>query len=167
MNATVNVGTLLPANVFQSRWGFHPVSREIDKKLRFLNTVYQRALRMAATWRRWERKAPHNRVTRPKVKDSSGQVIGYGEPTPWNEPAICPIFTSKITKKVQWHPTLGYHKDGIDYTYVETHGEEILAAARQARTPCPTPEAVRPLSLTVEEINSLYDRAVEWMATRK
>jgi hypothetical protein len=167
MNATVNVGAVLPAQVFQSRWGFHPVSRETDKKLRFLNLVYQRALRMAASWRRWERKAPHNRVQCPKVRDANRNVIGYGDPVPWNEPAICPVFTSKITKKVQWHPTLGYHKDGIDYTYVETHGAEIQAVARQARTPYPTQEAVRPLSLKVEEINALYDKAVEWMASRK
>lgn len=149
---------------FQSKWGFHPCSREVSKKLRFLNDVYQKALHKAAAWRRWDRKAPHNRVQWPKIRNNSGNVIGYGDPVPLGEPALCPVFTSKITKKVTWHPTKGYFKDGIDYTYVETDGEEIRETARQARTPMPTPEDVHPLPLTEQEIDALYDRAVEWMS---
>lgn len=167
MNTTMTIGTILPAGVFQSKWGFHPVSKEIDSKLRFLNTVYMKMLHLKAAWERWERKEPHNRVQRPRLRDEKGQVYGYGDPLPWNEPAVCPIFAEKTTKKVVWHPTKGYNKDGTDLTTVEIVGPDITAVARQARTPYPTPEAVRPLSLTVEQINTLYEKAVQWMASRK
>jgi hypothetical protein len=164
-SAAVKMGALLPTPVFESRWGFHPVSREVDKKLRFLNGIYQRALRMAASWRRWDRKDPSNRVHRPRIR-SNGQVIGYGQPEPWNEPAICPIFSNKTTRKVEWHPMKGYFKGGIDFTSVETDGPYILSAAKQARTHCKTAAEVRPLPLTVEEINTLYDRAMLWLASK-
>lgn len=160
MNATTD------KQVFQSRWGYHPCSRETSKKLRFLNLVYQKALHLSAAWKRWEAKAPHNRVHRKPIR-RDGQVVGYGDPVPWNEPAICPIFSEKITKKVVWHPTKGYNKDGTDYTYVETKDRFVPAAARQARTPMASTDQVRPLSLTEQEIDALYDQAVQWMASRK
>jgi hypothetical protein len=77
-------------------------------------------------------------------------VIGYGEPLPWNEPSICTVFSNKVTKTVNWHPTKGYYKDGIEYTYVlvnESLGRAIRVAAKQARTPVPTAEEVQPLAL--------------------
>ena len=151
---------------FQSKWGFHPVSRETSKKLRFLNTVYMKAQHRAKAWDRWDRKAPQNRVHVPRIRNEQRQVIGYGEPQPWNEPALCPLFSKLTTKRTNWHPTKGYFGQGVEYTFVETDvalGNDIRVAARQARKPVATAEEVQPLSLTVEEIDALYEKAVAWM----
>lgn len=147
------------AEVHQSRWGFHPCSKEIDRKLRFLNGVYQSALHKSGAWRRWERKAPHNRVARPRVRNAAGRVVGYGEPVPLGEPKLCPVFAEKVTRRVNWHPTLGYHADGIDLTEVVVSDRRIPEAARIARTPADSPGDVRPLPLSVEEIEELYATA--------
>jgi hypothetical protein len=155
--STINVGSVLPANVFQSRWGYHPVSKEVDKKLRYLNMVYQKTLSLAAAWRRWYRKQPENRIFRPRIKDETGFVVGLGDPVPWKEPEICPIFSYKET---------GLTWDKKEYMAVEIDKPDILYAARQARTPCLTPEDVRPLPMTVQTINDLYDKAKAWMESR-
>lgn len=152
--ATINVGALLPAQVFKSRFGYHPVSKETDKKLRYLNAVHQKALHLAGAWRRWYAKQLQNRVHKTRLRDADGKVTGYGESVPWSEPAVCPVFSDKETKQVQiYWPVKGF--------------VGILAVARQARTPYATPEEVRPLAIRVEEINTMYDMAQEWMASRK
>ena len=149
--------------VHQSRFGFHPISKEQSKKLRFLNGVYQKALGRAAAWKRWYAKAPHNRVIKQRVRDANGQVVGYKDPVPWNEPAVCPIFSSLKTTKTLYHPTLGYHKDGIDLTEVTTIDLDIPACARSARMPAPTQEAVKKLSLTPSQIDAIHADAVAWL----
>jgi len=47
----------------QSRWGFHPCSYETYLKLKFLNKFYVKGLRQIASWERWNRKMPHNRLS--------------------------------------------------------------------------------------------------------
>ncbi|RTK96340.1 MAG: hypothetical protein EKK64_04380 [Neisseriaceae bacterium] len=47
--------------VFKSRWGFHPISKEDCFKLKKLSIVYLKSLRLAAAHRRLMRKLPHNR----------------------------------------------------------------------------------------------------------
>jgi len=47
--------------VYESRWGFHPVSYETFRKLKFLHKWYYQTLKDHANWRRWIRKLPHNR----------------------------------------------------------------------------------------------------------
>lgn len=157
--------------VFQSKFGFHPCTRETDKKLRFLNGIYQKALSMSAAWERWDRKAPHNRVLRRRLRDEQGRVIGretvlddQAQPIPMPEPEICPIFSDKMLRKTNWSRDGKYHRTPIEITVVETDGPYILAAARQARKPQPTAEDVRPLPLSEEEeIDALYQRAKEWL----
>lgn len=152
--------------VFKGKWGYYAISYETLKKLRFLNVVFLKALRRAAAWKRWEWKAPHNRVRRVKLR-RDGWVVGYGESKPWPEPELCPVFSEKVTKHTNWHPARGYFKDGIDYIYVETRGRNIPEAARQARMPVATAEEVRPLSYTTEEIDALYEKAKAWVDSLK
>lgn len=143
----------------RSRWGFHPCSWETHKKLCFLNRVYQAAVQKAAAWKRWERKAPHNRVARPRVRDASGRVVGYGEPTPLGEPRLCPVFSSLATRKVVWHPTKGYNANGQDLTEPVLDDHRVPEAARMARSPVATPGEVKGLPLTAEEIDRLWAAA--------
>lgn len=153
------------SEVFQSKWGFHVVSKETLKKLRFLNGVYQRALGRAKSWGRWERKLPQNRVCRPRQRNEAGRIVGYGEATPWLEPSLCPVFTMKITERVVVHPTKGYHKDGQDYTHVQVNSHSIVEATRQARTPFASQKDVPMPVLSEQHIEALYSQAKQWVTS--
>lgn len=154
----------MPVKVHQSRWGFHPTSRETDKKLRFLNGVYQKALSRASAWTRWNNKSPSNRFTRKRIRNEKGQTIGYGDKIQWNEPNICPIFSNKITKKVNINPINGqYFKNGIDWTVIETFNQQVSDSAFRSRMPYVTAQEVKPLPLSTEKIDVLYDQAKNWM----
>lgn len=158
------------SDVFQSKWGYHPVSREASKKLRTLNRVFQTALRLCGARQRWENKLPQNRIQKRAVRDGNGQKIGVevvtdanGQPVPMPEPQECPLFAEKSQWKSGWERTA----DGKVRHYKRNLlGERILTAARLARTPMETPEAVTRLSFTEEEIDKLYQQAVEWENSR-
>jgi hypothetical protein len=155
----------LQAEVFQSRWGYHSVGAGTYSKLRFLNGVYQKALSLAAAWERWDRKLPKNRVERRKIRDDERRVVAYGESVPLAEPEICPVFFDKVVRNVNLDRNGKFFKGGIPKTFVEDNGlgEKILAASRQARTPVASPEDVRPLRISVKEIDELYEQALEWV----
>jgi hypothetical protein len=153
-----------PSAVHQSRWGFHPCSRETDRKLRFLNYVYSLAVQKAAAWKRWNRKAPQNRVAQPRIRDAAGRVVGYAAPIPLKEPAICPVFSRLVTKVVQWHPTKGYDRGGIEWTLPETDTHRVGEAAQLARTPVALPAHVKPLPLSEARIDELVAEAKAWLA---
>ncbi len=50
-----------PVPVFESRWGYHSISREDYLLLKALRKRFWRAIYKAAAWTRWSAKAPHNR----------------------------------------------------------------------------------------------------------
>jgi hypothetical protein len=56
-----SMSTVTETAVYESRWGFHPVSYETFRKLKFLHKWYYQTLKDHARWRRWNRKFPHNR----------------------------------------------------------------------------------------------------------
>lgn len=150
------------SEVFESRWGFHPCSRETDRKLRKLNAAYQKALSSAAAWGRWERKEPHNRILRQKIYDEQNRVCGrqpvldaLGQPLKQPEPKFCPVFCRKVLRKVHYDRSGQWVPKGVEREFVEVDDLGIPAAARQARTPISSKEMVKPLCLTVEEIDSL------------
>lgn len=153
---------------YQSKWGFHPVSRESSKKLRFLNSVYAKSQHLAAAWERWENKQPHNRVMKRAVKDSSGMKIGTeivkdenSNPVIQKEPEICSLFHEKIpAKQLSWGGYLAARTKDNGF------GLTILYASRLARTPQPTADAVKPIEFTEEEIDRLYQIAQDWMKSR-
>lgn len=146
------------SEVFKSRWGFHPCSKETDRKLRKLNEMYQKALSAAAAWERWERKAPHNRILREKMRDEQGRVCGrkpilddQGEPVKLPEPKLCPLFCRKVIRKAFDWRKLEYY----DREFVEVVDHGIPAAARNARTPRSREEDVKPLGISLEQIDQL------------
>jgi hypothetical protein len=119
--------------VHQSKWWFHPCARGVFHKLKRLNIALERARRQVATWKRWDRKHPNNRVSRKRIRNDQGQVIGYESPVPIPEPRLCPVFTD-------WHRLI---RDGIADEY------------RNSRHPVAKPEMVKPLSISEEEIDRL------------
>ena len=151
--------------VHQSKWGYHPISLEASKKLRYINGVYAKAQHLAGAWERWDRKQPQNRIQKQTVKDLNGRkrretVLVNGAPVPLPEPQICKLFHEKVQKYVRYGCYFpGRAKDN-------GFGDKIIHASRQARTPQPTPEAVAEFLLTEEEINVLYEHAKGWMENR-
>ena len=82
----------------KSRWGFHPCSYEEFRAIRALWSAVLVRRRQVAAWRRWSGKAPHNRVTRPRVRDSSGRVVGYAVGVPVPEPPLPTVACRKVTR---------------------------------------------------------------------
>ena len=140
--------------VHRSRWGYHACSKATGRQLRFLNAAYLKALRKAGAWTRWHRKAPANRVSRDRVRDAAGRVVGYGPGVPLAEPAVCSVFTRLVTPPPpKWWP------DKPPLTEAVTTDPGVAASAKLARTPCPSPAGVVPLPLSAAEIDRLYRAA--------
>jgi hypothetical protein len=155
------------SEVFKSRWGFHPCSKEVDKKLRKLNAAYQRALSYKAAWNRWDAKKPQNRILYQKIYDNKGRICGrrpildaLNEPLKYSEPKICPVFCRKVTKKVYYDSSGLWVKDGIERYFIEIQDHGIPALAKQSRTPVASPELVKPLNLTIEQIDLLLSNLI-------
>ena len=149
--------------VFRSRWGFHPYDYETHRKLKFLNLVYWKAIRMEHAWKRWKRKDPKNRVKRHRIRNEKGQTIGYEPPIPLAEPKICPVF-SQIVHERRFVDKRGVGiKDGFLEETVVTDDFCIPTDYAAGRKPAPQTADVRPLSNTVTQINELYERALAWI----
>lgn len=140
----------------QGKWGWYPCDMATYQKLKAINLAYDKALHQMKAWQRWERKDPKNRVSRKKLKDSNGQVVGYGIAEPLPEPEICPIFTSKVVKKCVWDRANNYHKDGIDRTFVKMTQDSVYDDYRKARYPVPSWAEVQPLSMDLDKIDKIY-----------
>ena len=149
--------------VFQSKWGFHPVSYETSKKLRFINKVFSKAQHVAGAWERWERKEPQNRVIYTYLKGENNKKIKkvlcdeQGQPKIWEEPNVFNWFYEKIqTERNRYYTNRGRCQS-------LNLGELILEASRIARTPASSPEAVQDLKFSEKEIDEIYQAAKSWM----
>jgi hypothetical protein len=151
------------SQAFQSRWGFHPCDHATYRKLKFLNLVYQRAVRLAHAWDRWQRKDPHNRVHRRRIRNEQGQTIGYADPVPVPEPPLCPVFSRKVQEKRFVDRKGICFQDGFLEEKVVTADPRIATDYRTARTPASDPESVRPLGCPIAEIDDLYEQARAWV----
>jgi hypothetical protein len=149
--------------VFQSRWGFHPCDYRTYRKLKFLNLVHQKAVRMAEAWKRWKRKDPHNRVVRRRLRNEKGQTIGYAPPIPLAEPPLCPVFAHKISERCHVDKKGTYYQDGFLDEKVVIDGQRIPADYAAARRPVPQAAEVPPLHFTREEIHAWYEQALNWV----
>jgi len=161
MNAT-------ETQVFRSKWGYHPCSKEMAKKLRTINRVYFKALQLETAHERWARKLPENRVQRRVVRDASGQKVGrekvtdgQGKPVPVPEPMRCPIFEF----------TFFWPGDGKRPYRISKVGEAILQASRQARSPVAQPDDVKRLAFgygdgSEEAVGRLYEQCAAWEAQK-
>jgi hypothetical protein len=150
-------------SVFRSRFGYHPCDYATYRQLKFLNLVYQRAVRLAHAWDRWKRKDPHNRVIRRRIRNEQGQTVGYTEPVPLPEPAICLVFSRKIQEK-RFVDKKGKHfKEGFLDDKEVTDAARIPLDYAAARTPVAEPGAIRSLGVSLVEIDSLYEKARAWV----
>ena len=150
----------IPNTVHKSNWGYHPCSLATSKKLRTINRVYMKALSMDANHERWDNKQPQNRVLYRTLRDETGQRIGRkiflnenNQPVQIPKPPICPVFIMKST-----FPPPKYKVRRINEI-----GETILKASRQARKPVPTPEEVKFLPLSEQEIENLYQKCLDFL----
>ena len=144
----------------QGKWGWYPCDRETYHKLKKLNMALTKALSKKSAWERWDRKEPQNRVIRSKIRNSSGQVVGYQAPVSMPEPEVCGIFCQKLVKNVKFGKKGRYYKDGCDETFVEIDSQSIYENYRRARFPVATEVECVELSLTAKEIDELYNKIV-------
>ncbi len=136
----------------KGKFGFYPCDKDLFLKLKFLNKIYFQSLYMKANWERWNRKAPHNRVMRAKIRNSAGQVVGYQPPIPRSEPQIDSIFL----EKKQYGPLTVVECTG----HVSNNlGQRIYQDYRRARYPVASAADVKPLMMSVKEIEELYLKA--------
>lgn len=161
--------------VYKSRWGYHPISYEQSKKIRFINGVFAKAQHRKAAWNRWNNKEPQNRVQRRYLRDSLGFKIGTeilkdqnGNPLPWSEPDICNVFYTKIPCEV-WSKVDGkwgwHNSDQLKKIVISETGKKmltILYASRLARMPQTNPETVKDFPITDDEIDDLYEKVKKW-----
>src|SRR5687768_10300550 len=115
----------------KSRWGFHPCSFEEFAALRSLWRAVLVRRRQVAASRRWNAKAPHNRVTREGIRDPSGRVVGYtvGKPVP--EPPLPVVACRKVTRPSGKVEVVFAGPSGADL-------RRLQEAYRLARRPRPT-----------------------------
>jgi hypothetical protein len=149
--------------MFQSRWGFHPCDYQTYRKLKFLNQVYLRALRLAHAWTRWKRKDPHNRVIRRRIRNQTGQVIGYDPPIQLPEPPTCPIFSQKVFEKCHVDKKGNFSREGFLQEKVATDDFRIPGDYASARKPAVSQGEVQPLHHTPRELEEMYDKARRWL----
>ncbi len=149
--------------MFQSRWGCHPCDYPTYRKLKILNQVYLRAIRLTHAWARWKRKDPHNRVVRRRIRNEKGQTIGYEPPLPLPEPRICPVFSQKIVEIRHVDKQGDFSREGFGEEKVVTDDLWIAADYASARKPVGSPEKVQPLHHTLAELEELYEKARTWL----
>jgi len=127
-------------NVNKSRFGFHACNYDIFLKLKKLKKMYFKALYRNADWTRWSNKHPQNRVLRKWIRNDKGQRIGFNVIGPMEEPKVYPIFGGRH------YVPQGEHA---------LNDMGVLEAYNTARTPYITAEEVKPLKLTIEQINNM------------
>jgi hypothetical protein len=149
--------------MFRSRWGFHPCDYATYRKLKFLNQVYLRAVHMASAWERWQRKDPHNRVIRRRIRNEQGQTIGYAPPVPLSEPPICPVFSRKVFEQRHVDRKGNFSREGIREERVDMVHRWIPAAFVSARKPVADPAEVQPLQHRLGEVEELCEQARCWL----
>lgn len=140
----------------QGKFGWYPCDLETYRKLKAINLAYNEAIHKLKAWERWERKDPQNRVIRKKLKDSTGQVVGYGIAEPMPEPEVCLVFCEKIVKSVSYDKNGTYHKNGIDRTFVKMIEDSVYDDYRKARYPVPSEADIKPLFMNLDRINQLF-----------
>jgi hypothetical protein len=147
---------------FRSKWGWHPCDYATFVLLKRLHAAYWRALRRYATWQRWRRKLPHNRVLRRRIRDEQGRRIGAEVVGPWPEPPQPALFCTRRQVLTHWGEDGRPLKEGRLTEEVVFDDLGIPEAYRAARRPAPTEGEVARLRLTEEDVRRL---AAELMAT--
>ncbi len=129
--------------VHQGRWGFYPCDWATYQKLKKISQEYQKGLRQHFAWCRWLNKLPHNRVIRRWKRNESGQRIGCEIIGPAPEPQVNRLFLY------------------LEKNYSSFSKIDLLVEYRKARYPAVTAEEVKPLLLTLQQIDILMGELEE------
>lgn len=122
----------------KGRWGFYPCSYELYRKLKRLNFLAFMARRRLASWERWNRKEPQNRMLWQKQLGPRGWIRKAIGPRP--EPIVPPFD-------------------------LECY-DRIYADYRKARYPVASEEMVKPLILSETKIDAHLRSFEEWFARK-
>lgn len=166
MNTAIVSAIESPSTVHQSKHGLHPCSYETFCKLRALAKAYYRSLSQVASWRRWARKAAHNRVITARTRNEVGQVTGKVVLGPMPEPYVDPSFVC-INKheNPEWKLPTEAKGGWYEKRFIQPKefGSRIWQSYCAARHPVPfdRPGAVEKMSATVEEIEKVYAKMME------
>jgi hypothetical protein len=101
--------------------------------------------KQVAAWRRWNAKLPHNRVKRPRIRDSQGRVVGYALGVPIPEPPLPVVACRKVTRP----------SGKVEVEFAGPSGaalRRLQEAYRLARRPRATAAEVEPLPITLAEV---------------
>ncbi len=74
--------------VYKGKWGWHSTDYATCVKLKTLSKAYWTALALRAALKRWERKQPQNRKTRPAHDPIHGIIIESGVMGEFNKARI-------------------------------------------------------------------------------
>lgn len=118
---------------FESRLGWHPCDYATYKKLKKLNYMLHLNKQQYSKHTRWLRKRSWNRILWKKIKDANNRPIGWQNLGPAPEPKFF-IFSLK-------------------------EQQEILTSYTRARMPKKSKDEVRPLTLSIDQINALLSRS--------
>jgi len=146
---------------FRSRWGWYQCDYATFGLLKQLHAAYWRALRQYATWKRWHRKMPHNRVLRRRIRDERGRKIGMESIGPWPEPLLPSLFCTRRQVLTHWSEDGKPLKEGRLMEEVVFDDLGIPEAYRTARRPAATDQEVMALRLSPKEIRRLVALADE------
>jgi hypothetical protein len=143
----------------RSRWGWHSCDYQTFLVLKELNKLCERAQHLHAAWCRWQRKAPHNRVSRRAVVDEQGHKVGREVVGPRPEPPLPALFCVRRSVRTLWSADGKPLKEGRLVEKIEFADHGIPEAYRVARKPAATEAEVVALRLTAEEVRRLLERA--------
>ncbi len=154
------VATPAEFDVYKTRWGYVAYSYEDYKKLKRINMIYHKALKQAGKWKRWIRKAPHNRVIRKWTRNDQGWKVGSSIVGPEPQPSVCDWFSKKLVK-LNREP-VGRWFDG--HTYIKTDNEAAVEY-QKSRKPRFKAEDVEEPTWDTKQIDSLLRLAEGWHAS--
>ncbi len=143
------------SEVFKTKWGYVAYSYEDYAKLKRLNLIFQKARANAARWKRWVRKAPHNRIQKKKIRNEKGQKTGYNIGGPLPEPVVCDLFSKKLVD-VDRKP-LGRWFIG----YIETDNK-VETEYKKSRKPIENVEDVIKPGFSSADIEELFKKAEKY-----
>jgi hypothetical protein len=127
-------------DVYQSRFGFHPVDYETCRKLKTLHKRYWETVYAVARWMRWDRKTVHQHGPEPKY---------------------CTVFVEEQGHWQRFKNRDGY--TGKKYCQKTLNDQGVVEAYHQARMPKKADD-VKPISISPEEIDRLYNEVEDWFA---
>lgn len=125
-------------NAMFSNYGYHPCDYTTFRKLKQLHKRYWETVYAVGRWVRWDRKTVHQ----------------HGP-----EPEYCPIF---VEEQGEWRPCTHKNGDetfkGMKYYPKTLNDHGVIEAYQQARMPVENADDVKPLKLSVEQIDRLCER---------